>query len=174
MAGEPLVQVDETAPLRPDSKAPYPATKARAEQAVRDAQRRRLRDGRPAAALRLGRRRYDAAARDGRDGRGRGRFAWVGGGPNLTATTHVANAVEGLVLAAERGAAGEAYFVTDGEPVVFREFVSALLRTQGVEPPDRNLPTWLAGPLAGVLGGGLARCCRCAGRRRCRASRPGC
>src|SRR3954470_14008052 len=37
MAGEPLVNVDETAPLRPDSKAPYPWSKARAEQAVRDA-----------------------------------------------------------------------------------------------------------------------------------------
>jgi nucleoside-diphosphate-sugar epimerase len=34
MAGAPLVQVDETAPLRPDSRAPYPATKAKAEQAV--------------------------------------------------------------------------------------------------------------------------------------------
>ena len=32
LAGEPLVKVDETAPLRPDSKALYPATKAMAEQ----------------------------------------------------------------------------------------------------------------------------------------------
>ena len=39
MAGEPLVDVDETAPLRPDSQAPYPATKARAELAVRGASR---------------------------------------------------------------------------------------------------------------------------------------
>ena len=42
MAGEPLVHVDETAPLRPDSRAPYPATKARAEQAVRDASREKF------------------------------------------------------------------------------------------------------------------------------------
>ena len=34
MAGEPLVNVDETAPRRPDSKALYSATKARAEEAV--------------------------------------------------------------------------------------------------------------------------------------------
>jgi nucleoside-diphosphate-sugar epimerase len=66
----------------------------------------------------------------------------------VTETTHVANVVEGLLLAAERGAPGEAYFVTDGEPVVFREFVSAMLETQGVEPPDRTMPAWLAGPLA--------------------------
>jgi nucleoside-diphosphate-sugar epimerase len=45
---------------------------------------------------------------------------------------------------------GEAYFVTDGEPVVFREFVTALLRTQGIEPPDRSLPAWAAAPLARV------------------------
>ena len=37
IAGEPLRNVDETAPLRPDSPAPYAATKARAEEAVRNA-----------------------------------------------------------------------------------------------------------------------------------------
>jgi nucleoside-diphosphate-sugar epimerase len=39
MAGQPLVQVDESAPLRPDSPVLYSATKARAEQLVRDANR---------------------------------------------------------------------------------------------------------------------------------------
>src|SRR5438874_7851772 len=34
MAGEPLIEVDERAPLRPDSRSPYSATKARAEIAV--------------------------------------------------------------------------------------------------------------------------------------------
>src|SRR5206468_7220139 len=37
MVGQPLVNVDETTPLRPDSKAHYSATKALAEQAVRAA-----------------------------------------------------------------------------------------------------------------------------------------
>jgi nucleoside-diphosphate-sugar epimerase len=147
MAGEPLVHVDETAPLRPDSPAPYPATKAKAELAVR------------------------AAAREGFEtvvlrprfvwGKGdttllpemvatveAGRFAWVGGGRNVTETTHVDNVVEGLVLAARKGRSGEAYFVTDGDPVVFREFVTALLRTQGVEPPNRTLSDWAAMPMA--------------------------
>src|SRR5436190_593731 len=36
LAGEPLVNVNENAPLRPDSRALYSATKARAEQAVRN------------------------------------------------------------------------------------------------------------------------------------------
>lgn len=149
MAGEPLVQVDETAPLRPDSRAPYPATKAKAEQAVRQA----ARDGFETVALRP---RFVW-------GKGdttllpemvatveSGRFAWIGGGRNVTDTAHVDNVVEGLVLAAEKGRSGEAYFVTDGEPVVFREFVTELLRTQGVEPPDRSLPAWTAAPMARI------------------------
>jgi nucleoside-diphosphate-sugar epimerase len=77
-----------------------------------------------------------------------GRFAWIGGGGNVTATTHVGNVVEGLALAAQKGRPGEAYFVTDGEPAVMREFVTELLATQGVEPPDRTLPAWLAGAIA--------------------------
>jgi nucleoside-diphosphate-sugar epimerase len=52
--------------------------------------------------------------------------------------------VEGLTLGAEKGRAGEAYFVTDGEPTVFREFITALLATAGVELPDRNTPPALA------------------------------
>jgi nucleoside-diphosphate-sugar epimerase len=149
MAGEPLVQVDETAPLRPDSRAPYPATKAKAEQAVRAASR----EGFETVALRP---RFVW-------GRGdttllpemvatveAGRFAWVGGGRNVTDTTHVDNVVEGLILAAAKGRSGEAYFVTDGEPVVFRQFVGELLRSQGVEPPDRSLPAWTAAPMARI------------------------
>jgi nucleoside-diphosphate-sugar epimerase len=79
-----------------------------------------------------------------------GRFAWIGSGRHLTSTTHVENTVEGLVLAAARGRSGSAYFVTDGEPVVFREFVGELLRTQGVEPPSRSIPPALARGLAAV------------------------
>jgi nucleoside-diphosphate-sugar epimerase len=149
MAGEPLVDVDETAPLRPDSPAPYPATKAWAEIAVREANgpeletvvvRPRFVWGRGDTTLLP---EMVEAVRSGR-------FAWLGGGCNRTDVTHVDNVVEGLLLGAERGSPGEAYFVTDGEPVVFREFVTALLETQGVEPPDRSLPAWTAAPLARV------------------------
>ncbi|MGH2976084.1 MAG: NAD-dependent epimerase/dehydratase family protein [Solirubrobacterales bacterium] len=149
MAGQPLVHVDETAPLRPDSPAPYPATKAQAEQAVRDANR----EGFETVALRP---RFVWGEGDTTllpemvATVQAGRFAWVGGGRNITDTAHVDNVVEGLILAAEKGLPGEAYFVTDGEPVVFRKFVTELLRTQGVEPPDRSLPAWTAAPLARV------------------------
>jgi nucleoside-diphosphate-sugar epimerase len=153
MAGEPLVHVDETAPLRPDSPAPYPATKAKAEQLVCDANR----EGFETIVLRP---RFVWGAGDTTllpemvKMVEAGRFVWVGGGGQFTDTTQVENVVEGLMLAAEKGAPGEAYFVTDGEPVVFREFVSDLLRTQGVEPPSRSMPAWLGRPVA--TGGELA------------------
>ncbi len=149
MAGQPLVTVDEEAPLRPDSRAPYPATKARAELAVRRANR----EGFEAVTLRP---RFVWGEGDTtllpemvRTVEA-GKWAWVGGGRNVTDTAHVDNVVEGLLLAAEKGRPGEAYFVTDGQPVVFREFVTALLETQGVEPPDRSLPAWTATPLARI------------------------
>jgi nucleoside-diphosphate-sugar epimerase len=54
------------------------------------------------------------------------------------------------VLGARTARAGNAYFVTDGEPVVFREFLSELLATQGVSAPERRVPA----PVAHVLAAG--------------------
>jgi nucleoside-diphosphate-sugar epimerase len=79
-----------------------------------------------------------------------GRFAWIGGGGQLTATTHIDNTVHGLLLGAERGRTGGVYFVTDSEPVVFREFLTELLATQGVRAPTRTLPVALALAVAAV------------------------
>jgi nucleoside-diphosphate-sugar epimerase len=147
IAGKPLRSVDETAPLRPDSKALYSQTKAMAELAVRAANadgfetvvlRPRLVWGKGDTTL------LPAIV----DAARAGRFAWIGGGDHLTSTTHVDNVIEGLLLAGERGRGGEAYFVTDGDPVVFREFVSELLETQGVEPPTRSVPAPVAGAVA--------------------------
>jgi nucleoside-diphosphate-sugar epimerase len=145
LAGEPLVDVDETAPLRPDSKAPYCSTKARAEQLVRDASGIETVVIRPRFVWGPG----DTTILPGLVEAVRSKkFSWIGGGAHRTSTTHVDNTVEGLVLGAERGRPGEAYFVTDGEPVVFREFVTELLATQGVEAPDRNAPRAVVGALA--------------------------
>jgi nucleoside-diphosphate-sugar epimerase len=141
--GQPLLNVDESAALRPDSPFLYSATKARAEQVVRDAGR----DGLETVVIRP---RFVW-------GRGdttllpaitelvqRGRFRWVGGGRHLTDTTHVDNTVEGLWLGATKAPAGGVYFVTDGGPVVFREFVTRMLATRGVTPPDKSLPAGAA------------------------------
>src|SRR5436309_3505183 len=77
-----------------------------------------------------------------------GRFRWIGGGRQLTATTHIDNTVEGLVLGATRGKPGGVYFVTDGEPAVFRDFMTRLVGTRGVEPPDGEVPLGVARAVA--------------------------
>jgi nucleoside-diphosphate-sugar epimerase len=159
--GEPLVNVDETAPLRPDAGPHYPATKARAELLVTDASRPGFETVvlRPRLVWGPGDETILPPLKAAVES---GRFAWIGGGRHLTSTTHIDNAVHGLRLAAERGRPGRAYFVTDGEPVVFREFITELLATQGVDPGTRSIPrpvasgvavaceaTWRALPLRG-------------------------
>jgi nucleoside-diphosphate-sugar epimerase len=141
MAGQPLVNVDEEAPLRPDSVALYSSSKARAERLVRDADgletvviRPRFVWGRGDTTL------LPALTEMVRSGR----FRWVGGGRQLTATTHIDNTVEGLWLGATKAPPGGVYFVTDGEPVVFREFVTRMLGTQGVTVPDKSVPPGVA------------------------------
>jgi nucleoside-diphosphate-sugar epimerase len=142
MVGQPLINVDESAPLRPDSPALYPWSKAKAEQLVRDADgietvvvRPRFVWGRGDTTL------LPTIVEMVRSGR----FRWIGGGRQLSATTHIDNTVEGLWLAATKAPAGSVYFVTDGEPVVFREFLTALLATQGVTVPARSVPPRVAG-----------------------------
>jgi nucleoside-diphosphate-sugar epimerase len=142
-AGQPLVNVTEDAPLRPDSPILYAASKARAEQRVRAANG----DGIETVVIRP---RFVW-------GRGdttllpeliqlveSGRFRWIGGGAQLSDTTNVENTVEGLWLGATKAPPGGVYFVTDGEPVVFREFVTSWLGTQGVSAPDKTVPTAVA------------------------------
>jgi nucleoside-diphosphate-sugar epimerase len=147
LAGEPLVEVDERAPLRFDSPALYSSTKARAEEAVIEANH----DGLETVVVRP---RFVWGRGDTTllplltEAVRSGRFAWIGGGHHRTSTTHIENTVHGLMLAAERGAPGGVYFVTDGEPVVFRDFITRLLATQGVEAPTRSVPTRVARAVA--------------------------
>jgi nucleoside-diphosphate-sugar epimerase len=143
MAGQPLVHVDEHTPLRPDSPALYPATKAKAELAVGAADGERLETVviRPRFVWGRG----DTTLLPVLVGLVEsGRFRWIGGGTNVTDTTHVDNAVQGLWLGATEAPAGSVYFVTDGDPVVFKDFVGAMIATQGVQAPDKAIPLGLA------------------------------
>ncbi|MEV7081621.1 NAD-dependent epimerase/dehydratase family protein [Streptomyces sp. NPDC093516] len=141
LAGEPLLDVDETAPLRPDSEADYCAVKAISEQIVLDADapgfttvsiRPRFVWG-PDSSLTEG---LAAAAKAGQ-------FAWIDGGRYTTDVTYVDNAVEGLILGWRHGRPGQAYFVTDQHRVVLRDFLERVFSLYGVDAaiPDMDAET---------------------------------
>ncbi|MGW7615198.1 NAD-dependent epimerase/dehydratase family protein [Streptomyces antimycoticus] len=137
LAGDPLVDVDETAPLRPDSPAAYCAAKAAAEKIVLDANapgfatvsiRPRFVWG-PGSILIEG---LVASARAGE-------FAWIDGARYTTDVTFVDNAVEGLILGWLRGRPGQVYFITDQHRVILREFMETLFGIYGVDTPIPDL-----------------------------------
>ncbi|MEU5698051.1 NAD-dependent epimerase/dehydratase family protein [Streptomyces aurantiacus] len=137
LAGDPLVDVDETAPLRPDSEAAYCAVKAAAEKIVLDANA-------PGFATVSIRPRFvwgpDSILTDSLAAAAKaGQFAWIDGGRHTTDVTFVENAVEGLVLGWRRGRPGQAYFVTDRHRVSLREFLETLFEIHGVDTPIPEL-----------------------------------
>jgi nucleoside-diphosphate-sugar epimerase len=146
----PIVRADETRAPLPRPPGLYPLTKALAEREVAAAVARGL----DAVILRprfiWGKDDTTLLPRLEKAMRG-GRWAWIGGGEQLTSTCHVANCCEGLILAAERGRKGEIYFVTDGEPISVRAMITALVATRGLTPPDKTIgfrTAWVAGAVA--------------------------
>ncbi|WP_335955391.1 NAD-dependent epimerase/dehydratase family protein [Acinetobacter guillouiae] len=59
-------------------------------------------------------------------------LAWIDGGNYLTSTTHIINLCHGIELALNSEKIKEIYAITDGEPILFKEFVSLLLKTQNI------------------------------------------
>jgi nucleoside-diphosphate-sugar epimerase len=151
MEGPALVNVDETRPLPPAERVIglYPSTKNEAEQRVREANSSELATviARPRFIWGLG---DNAVLPQMVELVKKGRFSWLDGGHYKTSTCHVDNCVEGLLLAAEKGRGGETYFLTDGEPVEFRSFITELLGTQGVDAGKKSVPLGLARALASV------------------------
>lgn len=142
--GKPIVRADEARPLPARAMGAYPLAKGLAERAVLAANGS---DGLETVVVRP---RFIWGKGDTTllpelvDAVKSGKFAWIGGGRYLTSTAHVDNVVEGMLLAAEKGTPGEIYFLTDGEPVEFRDFITKLLATQGVDAGSRSIPRWLA------------------------------
>jgi len=139
--GHPIVRADETRPLPKKPLGAYPLTKGLAEQAVIAATGLETIVVRPRFVWGKGDTNLLCEFVDAVRAK---KFAWIGGGHYLTSTCHVDNVVEGLLLAADKGTPGAIYFVTDGEPVEFREFVTKMLATQGVDAGTRSLPRWVA------------------------------
>lgn len=140
---------DETTPLPFRPLGHYAATKAAAERRVLDA----------APML------HTVSVRPplvwGRVGRGlvkmiedmarRGPVMLLGSGRHAVSTCHVENLCAGLVLAAEKGRAGEAYFVTDGAPIALRTFFTDVLQRRGLTPRYRSVPMPVARAAASIM-----------------------
>ncbi|HBF39235.1 MAG TPA: NAD-dependent epimerase, partial [Firmicutes bacterium] len=75
----------------------------------------------------------------------KGQFMWISGGNYKIPTTHVTNLCYALMLTSKNGKGGEIYYITDGQPVVFREFIGQLIESQGVNTLRfKSSPRWLA------------------------------
>jgi nucleoside-diphosphate-sugar epimerase len=143
VGGRPIIRADETRPRASHPIGVYPLTKGLAEERVLAADSTALKTV-------IVRPRFIWGANDTSvlprivETVKRGRFKWVAGGRHLTSTCHVDNAVHGMLLAADRSRGGEIYFLTDGEPVELRLFLTQLLEKAGVTPGDGSVPRWLA------------------------------
>jgi len=150
--GRPLVRVDEREQASPDAYPGYPRTKAISELAV-------LAANGPSLETVVVRPRFiwgegDTTLLPAISAKVRaGKFAWIAGGRSLSSTCHVVNCCEGTILAAEKGTPGEVYFLTDGEPVEFRAFLTEMLGAAGVKPGDASVPFWLARAFAWTVDG---------------------
>lgn len=147
--GAPIVGADETRPRPAKPTGNYPLSKALAEEKVEAAN-----DG--ALATVIVRPRFVWGEGDTSlipkflEVVRKGKFAWIGGGHYPISTCHVDNAVEGILLACEKGRAGQIYFLTDGDPVDFRDFMTELIAAYGLDAGDRTVPRWLARTLASL------------------------
>ena len=129
--GGPIVNADETWPIPKNPAGAYTRTKAGAERIALAANGNGMdvivmrprfvwgRDDTTALPQLI------TAAKSGK-------LVWFDGGDYLTSTTHIANVVEGVRLCLEKGRGGEVYFITDGEDIAFRPWVTALLATKGI------------------------------------------
>ena len=145
--GGPIVDADETRKLPARPNGPYPWSKGLAERAVLAANGEGLRtvSVRPRFVWGAGDTVLLPFLTSAMRG---GAFVWFGDRHHRMSTCHVANTVHGLLLAEACGRGGEGYFVTDGAPVDFADFLARLVATQGVRAGGVGAPLWVADLLA--------------------------
>lgn len=149
---EAMLEAHERLPLQTRAFAPYASSKAEGERLLLAANGRRPDFEtiaiRPPFIWGAGMPTLDHMVETVRAGR----FQWVGGGGQAMSTCHVDNLCDALLLAADNGRGGEAFFVSDGENGTLKGVISALLATRGVVPKDRAVPFRLAWLMAGLMG----------------------
>lgn len=153
--GRDLANADESLPLTTACPSPYPLTKALAEREVLAANSEKLRTValRPHLIWGVGDPhlvpRVLARARAGR-------LRIVGSGQNRVDMVHVENAVDAHLLAKQvlarpdSPAAGRAYFITNGEPVVLWDWINTLLTALGEPPVTKKISLRAASAIGAV------------------------
>ena len=154
--GADIPNGDETLPYARSSQAPYADSKIAAERDVLAANSRELQtcairphvvygpeDGRFLPAI----------LERGLAGKLR---VGVGSGNKLSDFTYITNLIDGLLAAeaqlrnAESVCGGEAYFVTNAEPLGFWEFIDRVLVAIGQPPTKGRIPFAIAYPIAAI------------------------
>jgi len=80
----------------------------------------------------------------------KGLFPKVGNRPKLTPLIHVNDAIQGLLLAAEKGAIGETYLLTNHNSLPFDEIRKILQTALGVTRLPLYVPEWAALSIASL------------------------
>lgn len=81
----------------------------------------------------------------------KGRMQFIDGGKHRLVTCHVLNVCHALILANTTEQSGKAYFITDGETPVFKDFIKKYVGTQGVTVPDKAVSLAMAKRVASVM-----------------------
>lgn len=81
-----------------------------------------------------------------------GNWQWVDGGNQAMSTCNIDNLVDALMLAADHGRGGEAYFVADAEERTLKSVLSGLLATRSLKTSDKSVSFGMAWALAGIMG----------------------
>jgi nucleoside-diphosphate-sugar epimerase len=153
--GRDMEGVDESVPYPEHYEAPYPKTKALAEQAV-------LRANGPDLATVALRPHLIWGPGDPHliprivDRARRGRLRKIGSGENCVDTVYIDNAADAHLLAADRlgpgvPPAGKAYFIAQGEPRPLWEVINRILSAAGLPPVTRRVPAGVAHAAGAVL-----------------------
>jgi nucleoside-diphosphate-sugar epimerase len=80
------------------------------------------------------------------------RFFYFGSGEQALNCVYVKNLVQAIFLAAEvPEAVGEVFNITDGARVSKKQFVGRVAELDGLSPPRRRIPLWLAWALAVLM-----------------------
>ncbi|MEP2103574.1 MAG: NAD-dependent epimerase/dehydratase family protein [Parasphingorhabdus sp.] len=148
--GQHVRDADETVPLAPNSPYPYCATKAQAEQRVRDANR----DGvfetivlRPRFIWGPGDTTLlpmvEAMAKSGK-------WMWINDGKAMTSTTHISNLVHAIMLALTNGRAGEAYFILDDGTISMKDMIGGMAQAKHLTLADKSISSGLADFVGGA------------------------